>query len=130
MTGEYAHRCMIVAAQHVAFARALAVHLEPVSAQGMFPCPLSPTGEEPATHYCSSGMVGVEFVPLLTDAEALYGAAMYAGNTGASLPNKGAQPYALADCVALVETADVSEEDPHAAFERMGLKMVEAYAAD
>lgn len=48
-------RTLIVPADQAPLARLIAETLDPVNCQGMFTTGLSPTGDEPATHYISSG---------------------------------------------------------------------------
>lgn len=74
---------------------------------------LSASGEEPATHYVSTGMIGTEFADMLMDADALYAACQSVG-----------APITLEQCQALVSAANVSEEQPFEEFARMGLQMV------
>lgn len=122
----YIYRTMIVPAEHAPLARSLAAHLAGPPGDGMWLTGLSEDGNEPATHYVSSGPVGAEFGPMLTDAEALHAAVTAAIDTGMSVPqNTG---LTLADCEALVESSevvDLAEEGPHNTFVRLGLKLVE-----
>ena len=94
-------------------ARGLAAGLSPQGGEAMFTAGLSPTGEAPATYYCSSGYIGERFVELIAEAETLYAACVEAGAT-----------VTLAQCNALVSQSDVSEEEPFVAFERLGLKLI------
>ena len=67
---------MIVAAQDADLARALAGGLAPdTDTQGMWRTPLSATGEAPATHFISAGLIQEEFAALLGSAQATYEAA-------------------------------------------------------
>ena len=67
---------MIVAAQDANLARALAGGLAPdTDTDGMWRTPLSPTGELPATHFVSSGLIQEEFAAMLGDVEATFDAA-------------------------------------------------------
>lgn len=66
---NWTHRTLIVPAAHVALARELAEKIPPGgSGAGMWQRELSPTGNAPATHYISAGLIQQEFAALLTDA--------------------------------------------------------------
>lgn len=99
---------MIVEAEIVEAARLLAVALAGDPAAGLWMTELSPTGEAPATHYVSSGMIEDTFVDVLEDASVLAEAA--------SIPLDTAE--------ALLAKADISQDEPFGAFERLGLKLV------
>ena len=103
---------LIVTAELTPLARALAAGLSP-GGVGMFITGLSADGSEPATHFISSGWIKTEIGELLTDAEALHAACVEAGAT-----------VTLAQCQALVETSDVSNEEPMAVLERLELQLV------
>lgn len=109
---DYTFRTMILPAEHVPMAQALAEGVSGPAGSGMWTTGLSASGEEPATHYVSTGMIGIEFAAMLVDADALYAACQSVG-----------APITLEQCQALVSAADVSEEQPFDAFARMGLKM-------
>lgn len=106
------HACMIVPASLAPLARALASGLSDRGV-GMFEVGLSTTGNEPATHYISVGMIDAQIRDLLTDAAALFAACNAAG-----------APVTLAQCTALVSQSDVSDQEPFAAFSRLGLQLV------
>lgn len=74
---------------------------------------LSATGEAPATHFISSGMIGKEFIDILNDPEAMFAAAQEEDSS-----------ITLEQCEYLLSVADVSEEGPFAAIERLRLKML------
>lgn len=109
----YIFRTLVLPAEHVPMAQALAEGVSGPAGSGMWTTGLSASGEEPATHYVSTGMIGIEFAAMLVDADALYAACQSVG-----------APITLEQCQALVSSADVSEEQPFEAFERLGLKMV------
>lgn len=121
---SYIKRTLIVTAQHVPLARSLAAHLAGPPGDGMWLTGLSADGQEPATHYVSSGPVGAEFGPMLTDAAALHGAVTAALDTGMQVPQSTG--VTLADCEALVESStvvDLADESPHETFARLGLQI-------
>lgn len=104
---NWTHRCMIVPAGTVEQCQALAAALTPAGA-GMWTTPLSPTGDEPATHYISSGLVDQLLADLLESPDAL------AAGTGIS----------LAEAQAILASSDVSQDDPHDAMNRLGLTLI------
>lgn len=93
-------------------ARALAAGLSDRGV-GMFEVGLSATGDAPATHFISVGMIDAQIRDLLTDAAALFAACNAAG-----------APVTLAQCQALVTQSDVSGDDPWVAMARRGLQLV------
>lgn len=74
----------------------------------MWTTPLSATGSMPATHYISSGLIGQPLADLLDYPEAL---AVGSGIT-------------LAEAQAILSAADVSQDDPHAALDRLQLTLI------
>lgn len=75
--------------------------------------PLSPTGDAPATHYISSGMIPARFAAILSDSQVACEAAQAAGHT-----------VTLAQITAALAASDVSEESPGTAEARLGLLRV------
>lgn len=121
----YVHRTMIVPAEHAPLARSLAAHLAGPPGDGMWVVGLSADGQEPATHYVSSGPVGAEFAPMLTDAAALHTAVTAATDTGMEVPQ--GTGLTLADCEALVAgsvVVDLADEGPFETFDRLGMVLV------
>ena len=112
----YVNRTMILPSTLAPLARSLASALAGDAAADMWTVGLSPTGEEPATHYVSSGAVGAEFEAALTDADVLFAACQAAEAS-----------VTLEQCQQLVDGADVSDldsEDAFDAFARLGLRLV------
>lgn len=105
-------RTMIIPASLATLARALAAGLSPQGVN-MFQVKLSPDGTTPTTHYVSTGLIDQDTAALLGDADALYAACVEAGAT-----------VTLTQCQSLVNNSDVTDENPFAVFERMGLKMI------
>lgn len=105
-------RTMIVPAALAPLARALAGGLSDRGA-GMFEVGLSANAAEPASHYVSTGMIDEAVAGLLTDAAALFAACNAAG-----------APVTMAQCTDLVSQSDVSDQEPFAAFSRLGLQLV------
>ncbi len=59
------YRNLIVPADQAPLARLIAATLDPVNCSDMFTTGLSPTGDEPATHYISSGGISQNFATLV-----------------------------------------------------------------
>lgn len=115
-----AHVTIVVPASLVDAARNLAECLAP-GGHGMYITGLSADGNEPATHYISSGLMQVGFINLLSDASATHAAAEQgAVQQGLTLT------ATLADCEAIRTQGDISSEDPYVAMARLGLQFVES----
>ena len=125
----WTHRSIIVAADQRDLAATLCATLAGPGGSNMFTTPLSSTGAAPATHYISSGLIEDRFAALLP-LDALVDdvwTRTYAGlpETIVQLYNQTDNPPVTLDQVtAVFATADVSEEDPHAAMARLGLQLV------
>lgn len=121
----YIYRTLIVPAEHAPLARSLAAHLAGPPGDGMWITPLAPIVGGDISHYVSSGPVGAEFGPMLTDAAALHAAVTAATDTGMQVPQ--GTGLTLADCEALVAGSiivDLADEGPFETFDRLGLVMV------
>ena len=114
-------------------ARTIAATLSPTGA-GMWTTPLAPTADGPATHWISSGWVPPAWqsmVPVRTYEQTDDGWVLVSetpGDQQAVLDGCAAEgvvldPVALA---ALFETADVTEQEPFVAMDRLGLVMAHA----
>ena len=110
----YIHRTLIIPAAITPTCQQLSEALSGPAGSGMWITPLSPTGELPASHYISSGMITDDFAFMVSSP-----AVMFAACTEAGLP------VTLAQCEAILGAADVSEEDAFTAMDRLGLKMVQ-----
>ncbi len=128
-------RTLIVPADQAPLARLIAETLDPVNCQGMFQTGLSPTGDEPATHYISSGGISEGFaalVPFAVWAQEPDGQWVEISRD----PGKPAQTFALCQQAGLEVTleaievmyalGDVTAENPWMAMARMGLQLVQA----
>lgn len=113
----WVHRTIIVPDAVVIPARLACEALAGAGGSGMYSVPLSPSGEIPATHWISSGLIGQEFADLLANADALAAVA-----TGAGL-----DPAPL---VAIVAAADISDEPADVALARLGLQLCNQEAAE
>ena len=105
-------RTLIVQANQVELAREVGASYG-AGGEGMFVTPLSATGIYPATHYISTGMIGVEFASMLETAQGLVDGASQLGVT-----------IDLATAEYLLTNADISDEEPFVAMERLGLQMI------
>ncbi len=105
-------KTMIVAAPDVVLVRDICTGLG-ANGVGMFTTPLSATGNNPATHYVSSGYIPEQFVYLLSDANALHYVANQAGVV-----------CTLAAVTQLLTNADVTDDDPFVAFARLNLQII------
>jgi hypothetical protein len=110
----YTHRTIILPAVITPTCQALSVKLSGEAGNGMWTTGLSATGEAPATHYISSGMIGKEFTDVITDAEAMFAAAQEEDSS-----------ITLAQCEYILKQADVSEEGAFEALTRLELKMIQ-----
>ena len=111
----YTHRTMILPASVVESCQRLSVRLSGEAGAGMWTTGLSATGASPATHFISSGMIGKEFIDILNDPEAMFAAAQEEDST-----------ITRERCEYLLSMADVSEEGPFEAMERLGLQIVQS----
>ena len=126
---SWEHRCMIVPAEHADLARVLCETLAGPGGAGMFTTALSATGQDPATHYISSGLIEQSFadlLPLLIQTE-----------TGMEKINQGqpeiihaaAQQAGLTldqpEIERLLAAVDVSDQSPLEAMDRLGVRMVQ-----
>ena len=105
-------RTLIVTADSAPLAREIAASFGP-GGEGMWVTPLSADGQDPASHYISSGYIPEQFASLLTDATAVYQAAVVQGVI-----------CTLAEVEAVLATSDISEDEPFAAMARLGLMII------
>lgn len=103
---------MIINASIAEQARGLAEQLSP-SAKGMWTTPLQNKNTKEITHYISTGMIEESFSPMLESAQALVDGAAQLGVT-----------VDLATAEYLLNNADISDEEPFAAMDRIGLEMI------
>lgn len=122
----YIHRTLIVPADKQAFAQTLCEALAGEAGAGMFLMGLSATGELPASHFISAGMIEDTFAYLLPltsfDAE----------GTPATAPGQPETIVTLADGAvtleqvnALLAAVDVTEQEAFVAMARLGLQMIQ-----
>ena len=125
-------RTLIVPAANVIFARTLATSFGP-GGEGMWITPLSTNGLDPATHYISSGYVPPEYsylVPLQVWQKDEEGHWEFIGGESGDPVTVYTTAIAQgisctqADVNALFAYADVTEQEPFVAIERLGLKII------
>jgi len=124
---------MVVRAEDVDIARAIAVGISPVAGANMWLGKHSPTGQEPATHYADSGYIGPEWevlMPLQTWTRDENGnwvlADSYAGDPVALYA--ACQQYGVQVTQQQIDDlfahSDVTTQEPQEALARLGLKLV------
>lgn len=129
-------RTMFVTADCVEDARILASTLTGPAGTGMWERALSANGQLPATHYLSAGMIDEQFanlLPLTTITETeKYGPVVTTrlGNPEALayLAAQAGLEVSAARVAEILESADVSEQDPYAAMARLGVMFVQEEA--
>jgi len=120
---DYQFRTIIIPAQTAPAARALAAALD-AAGVGMWTTPLSPTGQLPATHFISSGMLGTTFVDLLplNDPELPQSPGM--PEFVATMASQVGIDITEEQVTALFTVADSTCQDPHQAMARLGLQII------
>ena len=125
----WTYRAIIVPDAQVTYARELSAAVAGPAGAGMFTTPLSPTGQEPATHWISAGLISEDFaamLPLTTypeDAEPI----TTPGNPEAvaTLANEAGYETTTDAVQALFDASDVTEQEAHEVMARLGLQMVQ-----
>ena len=127
------HRCLIVPAAEVEFARRLPAAIAGPSGAGMWITPLSPTGAEPATHFISAGLISPEFSFMVPEQVWERGddGAWTRISTSTGSPqavtescNAAGLEVTLAQVEAVFAVSDVTEQEPFVALGRLGLMLV------
>lgn len=109
----WVHKTIVVADSVVDQARSSCEQLAGSGGAGMFATALSADGNEPATHWISSGLILQDFATMLENPAMVYTAAEQAG---IELPAGSIE--------ALLSQCDISDEPAEVAFERLGLQLV------
>lgn len=124
---------LIVLASDAPLAREIAAAFGP-GGVGMWTTPLSADGFEPATHFISSGYIPEAFAYMVPfqvwalDEDGAWGmTASDPGNPVAVYEAASAEGVSctLADVEAIFASADVTEQEPFVAMDRLGLKMIQ-----
>lgn len=126
---SWQHRCMIVPTEHVELARVLCETLAGPGGAGMFTTALSATGDDPATHYISSGLIESDFADLLplielpADADPV----IHPGQPDLIIQMATTQGMGVTvnEVQALLAAVDVTEQAPAEAMDRLGVRMVQ-----
>lgn len=125
----WTYRAIIVPDAQVTYARELSAAVAGPAGAGMFTAPLSATGQEPATHWISAGLISEDFAALLPlttypeDAEPITtpgnpeAVAMLANEAGYETTTEAVQ--------ALFDVSDVTEQEANEVMARLGLAMVQ-----
>lgn len=127
-----AFRTLIVTADDAPLARSIAA-LSP-GGEGMWVTGLSPSGEEPATHYVSTGLIPPNFAAVCP--EQVYEqdedgnwvlVSSTPGNPAAvfAMCEQAEMSVTLAEIEAVFQSSDVTAQEPFVAFGRLGLAIVQ-----
>jgi len=108
----WVHKTIVVADAVVEQARSLCEQLAGTGGAGMFATALSADGNEPATHWISSGMIQEEFAQMLDNPEL---AKQTMTSLGIPVPDQ---------FDALMASADISSEQADVATARLSLSLV------
>ena len=132
MTGIYTNLTIILPAAAQALAQGLCVAAAGEAGSGMFTTGLSATGEAPATHFISSGAMEAKFAGILplstiTTEDEVETVSKTTGNIEAviQLAADAGVAVDLATVGGLFAALDVTAQDPFAAMERLGLRLLE-----
>ena len=131
---DWAFRTLVTTAATTPLARDIAATLSPTAGQNMWLTGLSATGNAPATHYVSTGLISPEFAALVPEQ-------MWEQDENGDWVQTGStpgDPVACYDlCVAsgmtvtqaqvnaVYAASDVTQQEPFTAFGRLGLAMVQ-----
>ena len=122
----WVNRTMIVPAEQVDLARALAEGLSGPAGSGMWTTGLSADGNEPATHYISAGLIEDTFADLLPlttyDSD---GVGTTAPGNAAYISEQSKAPLDVIE--ALLDSVVVTDEPAATTMGRAGLYMVQAH---
>ena len=131
---DWAFRTLITTAATTPLARDIAATLSPTAGQNMWLTGLSATGNAPATHYVSTGLISPEFaalVPEQTWEQDENGDWTQTGSTPGDpvlcyqMCIAGGLTVTQAEVDAVYAAADVTAQEPFTAFGRLGLVMVQ-----
>lgn len=125
-------RTLIVTAADAPLAQQIAVTLAPVGGSNMWITGLSADGQEPATHYVSTGLIGPDFAALVP---CTFWAMDEDGNWVETGSEPGDPALVVAACAAadpplvltvaevqgVMDRSDISDQEPFTAYSRMGL---------
>jgi hypothetical protein len=127
-------RTLIVTDLDAPTARQIAETLAPTGGSRMWLTGLSPTGQPPATHYVSTGLIGPDFAAMVpctfwANEDGVWvetgsepgNAALVAMACGMAEP-----PLVIteAEVQAIMDASDISDQEPFVAFGRLGLVLI------
>lgn len=124
------HRTIIVPKAKQALSQSLCAGLAGNAGAGMFVVGLSATGNAPATHFISSGLISDDMAYLLpctsvsTDEEPVVATDPGHPELVPALAAKAGITTTKAQITALYSAIDVSDQEPFAAMARLGLQIV------
>jgi hypothetical protein len=130
----WSFRTLVTTASTTPLARDIAATLSPTAGQNMWLTGLSATGNAPATHYVSTGLISPEFAALVPEQvweqDANGDWVMTSSTPGDpvacyDLCIAGGLTVTQAQVNAVYAAADVTEQEPFVAFARLGLLMVQ-----
>lgn len=121
------YRCIIVPDAQVQYARDISAAAAGTAGAGMYTTPLSSTGELPATHWISAGLISQSFADMLP-------LTVFPQDSGpittpgtpllvADLATANDYPTTRDDVQALFDVSDVTEQDAFTAMARLGLTL-------
>ena len=126
-------RTLLVTAADAPTARQIAEALSPAGVR-MWLTGLSPTGEPPATHYVSTGLIGEDFAAMVPcqywtqeDGEWVETGSEPGNAVMVSAACAAADPplsVTEAEVQGIMDRADVSDQEPFTAYSRLGLKLI------
>jgi hypothetical protein len=131
---DWSFRTLITTAATTPLARNIAATLSPTAGQNMWLTGLSATGNAPATHYVSTGLISPEFAALVPEQvweqDANGDWVMTSSTPGDpvacyDLCIAGGLTVTQAQVNAVYAVADVTQQEPFVAFARLGLLMVQ-----
>jgi hypothetical protein len=131
---DWSFRTLITTAATTPLARDIAATLSPTAGQNMWLTGLSATGNAPATHYVSTGLISPEFAMLVPEQmweQDENGDWVMTSSTPGDpvacydLCIAGGLTVTQAQVNAVYAAADVTQQEPFTAFARLGLQMVQ-----
>ena len=130
---DWSFRTLVTSAATTPLARDIAATLSPSAGQNMWLTGLSATGNAPATHYVSTGLISPEFAALVPEQvweQDENGDWVQTGSTPGDpvacyqLCIAGGLTVTQAQVNAVYAAADVTTQEPFVAFSRLGLQLV------
>ena len=131
---DWSFRTLITTAATTPLARDIAATLSPTAGQNMWLTGLSATGNAPATHYVSTGLISPEFAALVPEQmweQDENGDWVQTGSTPGDpvlcyqMCIAGGLTVTQAQVNAVYAASDVTTQEPFTAFARLGLLMVQ-----